>query len=475
VLHGIYTPTFGWDTMRDAIIASQIVESGNLKRLTIVHEAYPIPVVPLLYAMLSTVTNIDALWTTSIVGLLYLTTLSIWTYLIAKHNAMKYSHVAVILAVTNPLIVVWSVWFIPQAYSLLMSLPLMFLNLNPITYSVFAVTLVLGHGGFALFTLTVLMLQVFIKKIYGVKASMLHSAETKFIIVSIIFVLYAMYTTLSMVLKGASSSVVTAILAFLSGEKIVESTIALESPELAIFSIIPIVVLVVFGFTLLIGEGDLLTRLLSFISLLTLGLSFLASVAYPLFEAPRYLGLGAATILTVLTPKAIKVLAKRGFLGALYALVLIALSVISFGFAGTLMPENPYTANPYGLYSVSGAIKCDEVQELESIVFKLCCDSYLIDWKAGTYMRFKYLWTYTIPKGFYFPNNQCYFLLAGHIGFLVTPNELEYFNGTLIFRFSAMDIPTAFSKSIVPWLKEYVHNHSVLYNSKNIQIIKFLR
>jgi len=51
--------------------------------------------------------------------------------------------------------------------------------------------------------------------------------------------------------------------------------------------------------------------------------------------------------LQALSLQAVQTLAKRGRIATYYALSIILLAAISFGFAGTLMPENPYTANPY--------------------------------------------------------------------------------------------------------------------------------
>lgn len=61
-LYGVFTPSFGNDTWRDAIQATQIITRGRLEDLTIIHQAYPIPVVFLLYAIYSIVAGLDTLW-----------------------------------------------------------------------------------------------------------------------------------------------------------------------------------------------------------------------------------------------------------------------------------------------------------------------------------------------------------------------------------------------------------------------------
>ena len=51
ILYGIYTPSFGIDTWRDATQALQIIERGGIRDLTINHPAYPLPIVPVLYSI----------------------------------------------------------------------------------------------------------------------------------------------------------------------------------------------------------------------------------------------------------------------------------------------------------------------------------------------------------------------------------------------------------------------------------------
>jgi hypothetical protein len=64
-LYGVYTPSFGNDTWRDAIQATQVIARGGLKDLTIAHPAYLILLVPLLYTTYGIVTGLDTLWSSS--------------------------------------------------------------------------------------------------------------------------------------------------------------------------------------------------------------------------------------------------------------------------------------------------------------------------------------------------------------------------------------------------------------------------
>ena len=150
VLYGVYTPSFGNDTWRDAIQATQIIERGGLKDLTVIHVAYPFPLVSILYAVYSMIIGLNTLWSSSFIGITYLLLLATWIYIFVKKYGSSHSHIAVILAMTTPLVVLWSVWFIPQTYSLLAAVPLIFLELHPIVIIIYVSALVMGHGGMAL-------------------------------------------------------------------------------------------------------------------------------------------------------------------------------------------------------------------------------------------------------------------------------------------------------------------------------------
>jgi len=72
VLYSVYAPSFGSNTWRDAIMATQIIERSVLRDPTIIHEAYPFPLVSLLYAVYSMVMGLNTLWSSNAMGILYL-------------------------------------------------------------------------------------------------------------------------------------------------------------------------------------------------------------------------------------------------------------------------------------------------------------------------------------------------------------------------------------------------------------------
>ena len=208
-------------------------------------------------------------------------------------------------------------------------------------------------------------------------------------------------------------------------------------------------------------------------SLVGLGLVYVGAVIYPLMDLVRYLGLGSTIMLTILSPQAIEALTKRGCAGAYYFLLLIFLAVIFFEFAGTLMPESPYTANPYTLWSISSPISHSETQELENLAPLLCYNNYLIDRRTGHYIRYKYIWTLSLFRGFYNPGNQSSFTYAGSCGPSVTPEYLESFNGILIFRKNSLCMLETYSSQTSSFLNNKAGEASIPYMSPQIKPIIF--
>jgi hypothetical protein len=467
------------DTWRDAIQAVQIVERGGLRDLTVFHTAYPFPLVSLLYAVHSTVTDVDTIWSSNVMGILYILLLTLWIYLLSKKLNAEHYRVASLLILTTPLIVVWSVWFIPQAYALLMALPLLFLKLHIIIVMILTLALVFGHGGMALWTLGIFAILFIFIKMLGAKASthiFLKQLSIKLALFLVIFSVYATYTVILMVLKGAVTNIFEAIIAFLRGERILIAIppIQAQAPITSILGVIPIAILATLGLIRMLEENDISLRLLVFISLAGLAVAYVGAVALPALDLPRYLGLGSTTLLALLSPQAFEALTRRGKLGAGYAHALLLLAILSFGFAGTLMPENPYTANPYPPWSISGLITYSEAQGLRNLAPLFCCNNFLIDWRAGVDLGYKYLWIQPLYRGFSDLNTRSLFTFAGSYGLLITPAYLKQSKEILIFRRSAFEMPEAYSTDVLKhiYLMIYKQTTSVYYFSGNFIILK---
>ncbi len=474
VLYGVYTPSFGNDTWRDAIQATQIIERGGLKDLTVIHVAYPFPLVSILYAVYSMIIGLNTLWSSSFIGITYLLLLATWIYIFAKKYGSSYSHIAVILAMTTPLIIVWSVWFIPQTYSLLAAVPLIFLELHPLAIIIYVSALVMGHGGMALWTFIIIIFSVLINRILRNQTFVARQLKMKLIMFSIIFILYFSYTTISMILKEATTNVLEAILKFLSGEKIMTASAFIQAPISAVLGVIPIITLIVLGLVAIIDDREIMMKLLAFASLTGLGIAYIGATAFPALDLPRYLGLGSVVLLTILSTRSLETLLSRGLVGAYYVFSLILLTIISFGFAGTLMPENPYTANPYATWSISGLITYSEAYELRYIAPMLYYNNFLVDWRAGDYLAFLYLWIYPEYRGFHNIDTQSRFIFAGSYGLLINLEYFKNFNGLWIFRNTALQMPEAYLSEVSTHVTKLCINASVIY-SGNIQILDLSR
>jgi len=482
-LYGIYSPSFGCDTWRDASQAAQIIERGGLSGLTIFHEAYPLPVVSILYAVHSVTSGLSTPWSSSVIGLAYLLSLATWTHVLARRIGAERTHVAPLLALTTPFLVLWSVWFIPQAYSLLMALPLLFLDLNPMIIVILAIALVLGHGGVALWTIALLVLLAIAKRVLRARSQMLKSVEVKLVVALPLIVSFTACTTLSTALQGALLSVLEVPRALLRWEgppvaTALSQATLFRAPAIALLGIVPVAVLVALGLVSLVEDEDLAARLLALVSLAGLGMGYVGVVVFPtdLPSLPRYLGVQSATTLAVLSPRAVRALAKRGRKGSLYAILLPLLAITSFGFAGTLMPENPYTANPYAWWSIRGLVTYGEAHELKDVAPLLRYNDYLVDWRAGSYLMYEYLWVQPLYRGFYSAEVNSSFTFAGAYRLLVTPEYLEQFNGTLILRGSASK---SMFEAFAPGTADYIRRKviegtaAVYYSGKHILVISW--
>jgi len=397
--------------------------------------------------------------------------LALWTQVLTKRVGTERPHVSSLLTLTTPLAVLWSVCFIPQAYSLLMALPLLFLDLNPIIIVVLVGALILGHEAVALWTIAVLALLTIVKWALRARSQAFRFIEAKLTITLSLFALYTLHTTLSAVLRRDLPRVVEVPQILLKEEKILVATPPIQIPPIAVLALVPVAVLVVLGFVALVEERNAMAWLLAFVSLAGLGVAYIGAVTYPALALPRYLGLQSTVVLAILSPRALRALRRRGRAGSLYAILLLLLAITSFGFAGTLMPENPYTANSYTAWSVYGLVTYGEARELKDVAPFLCCNDYLVDWRAGAYIIYEYLWVQPLYRGLYNPETNSSFTLAGSGGLQVTSDYLEHFDGIWIFRTSASRMSEAYSPQLGLLLSDEFSKIAILYASPRIRFV----
>jgi len=83
-LYTLYVPSFGNDTWRDIIWATQALQTGHVTETAIRHSAYPFPMVPLEYALTSLLSGLDPAWASVVMGLLYLLQLPLVVFLLSR-------------------------------------------------------------------------------------------------------------------------------------------------------------------------------------------------------------------------------------------------------------------------------------------------------------------------------------------------------------------------------------------------------
>jgi len=468
------------DPWRDAAQALQIVERGGIRDLTITFSPYSLPIVPVLYAMHSIMTGLNTLWSSNIIGIIYLILLSLWIYMAARRFDMYNLHVAVILALSLSLIVIWSAGFIPQTYALLMAIPLLFLDLPSVVIPILAVAMVLGHVGLSLWSLTILVLMVFAKKVLKTKAYSPNHVITRLYVVALAALSYITFTLLPIVLKGTITQVIRVIELLLVNEKIslevAQLTSIIPLPISSILGVIPIIVIIALSLVVLIEPRDALTRLLALASLVLLGIGLIGNFIFPsiAYALPRYLGLGSLAVLAILSPLGVQALAGRGRPGVLYAILLVFLAITSFAFSGTITPGNPYTASPYSPWSIRGLLTYSETKMLDDVRSLLCCNTYLVDWRIGSYLLYKYLWVrlgwFRESYKFYNPETQGTFIFVVDRELYIAPGFLEKYGEVFILRKATLEIHKVLTS---PDLKMFLYDPCeahILYDSSAIRI-----
>ncbi|MEM0464175.1 hypothetical protein [Pyrobaculum sp.] len=398
VLYGFYTPSFGYDTMRDAMMAAQLLGRAKIEELTVTHLAYPMPIVPILYAILSLLTSLDATWASALIGFAYLLTLPISTLILSRQlvgNNVVSSYSA-LLTLFTPLVMIWSVMFIPQAYSVLtMILTLFILTLTNRTHReivllIFTIALILGHGGVALFFLVILTWILYFDK------KDLFKISTRYVILYItIFMVYLSYTTLIWPLNSASWSMYEAILAFLKGEKIVRDlppTPPTTSYIPFVLSQIPLLVIVATSLVALLDdETPNQLRALLFLLFTMLAIHYIVGSTFPAFDTVRYIAYPSVVLLASLFPLGLQALMRRGALGVSYGLSLIVLLIVAFTFGGSLTPENPYTTNPYSPPALYSLMSHSDFCILKAILGVSNITKIITDWRTGLFMSYLYI------------------------------------------------------------------------------------
>ncbi len=453
-LYTLYAPYFGSDTWRDIIWAAQALQAGHVTETTVGHSAYPFPMVPLEYALVSLMSGLDPVWASVVMGLLYLVQLPLVVFLLSRRFVGSDDFRGVFVLLMAPLAVIWSAQYIPQVYSLTLFLTA-FLAGSALLRMPLLVAGVFGHGGVATWT-ALTTAALWVSKRGRETAAMLLN-------IFIIFAAYATYTSLLYVLSGAYNNVVEAVLAFLRGEKILVAAAPLSAPPTSSLGNLALSVLAVSGLLVFLhGRGP--ARTLAFLSGAFLVIAYIGASAFPAADLPRYLGLPSAAMLAVFAPYAFEVLRSRRY-GSLYSLLLIAVAVFSFAYSGVFAPKNLYTSNPYGL-SLSGLISYGDAQQLRLLSQMLAPGTYLTDWRSGSFIASTYLDIQPQYQGFEYRGIK--FIYGGSYGLYIDSAYLRSFSGLIILRQESSNMPEAYSPDVFVVAKN--SSNSIFYSNNDITV-----
>jgi len=450
----VYVPSFGNDTWRDALWAKQILERGFTANVTIKHPAYQIPMVPLFYVAISLVNGQDAVWSSVILGLLYLIYLPIASFLMAKRLTGVASYEAPFLLLMTPLIVIWSVWYIPQVYAISILLGLLSFRLPLLLQLLLLGVVILAHPVVSVFLILILLvLIIYMKDRVAVKLLAILSFISLVILIVIPemkdYLVNQSYIILNKIQHLFHNRPTTSIP---SPPPVPADNIAFGYLSLSVLASVLLLVFLHGGLSVKISIILLsLPIFVSFIGLLT--------PLRSLFDFPRYFGLPAVVLLATFVPYGFNILkAKRG--GPWYAVFLIAVAIVSFVFAGIFMPKNPYTANPH-VYSLYGLVTQCEAMQLHVISQLLGPGLYLTDWRSGLFMGYRYLFVEPLWQGFKY--GDIVFTLGGSYGLYIDLAYLKRFNGMIILREGSSDMVEAYSREVFVEINE--ERNKVIYSS----------
>ena len=386
----VFPPSFGNDTLRDIMWSDETLKSGHYTESRITHTAYYFPMVVLLYTALSLAGGYSPTMASVVVGFLYLFALGIYLFLLLRklYGQDQYSKTTALLLFSTPMIVIWSVGFIPQAMALLFVLLLLYLISR--TDSVVAITLlsaavVFTHPGVALFTIAYFAYMYFFSPDR-------ERYRRPLLYIAALYIAYFTYTTVSHMVVPGLRLYLDTLLSILLGGNIAQRP---TSPiELGLFNkIVPWIPLVV---ALTLGVNTILTcqprdktcawsLLTVLFSAAALAAGYAITVLQPDSTADRYIGLPATTLLIIASLPGLKAFDVTSRLGRGFQYTLIGLLIFAFAFAGTLTPLNPLTANPnvysvYGLLSYSDKAKTEVISELLSVDVPV---HVYTDWRTG--------------------------------------------------------------------------------------------
>ncbi|MEM4888948.1 MAG: hypothetical protein QXJ64_05875 [Thermosphaera sp.] len=408
----LYVPAFGYDTWRDIIWGELVSREVSIYR----HVAYPIPLIPLLYSIISKTTGLSTLASSVIIGFIYIILMIFLIYDCAKFfskNKIIYLF-SILLVLSNAPITYLSVWFVPQAYSTIFAIVIVtfiirYLRVNSFSHMkddmvlllLAIIATVIGHPLTALLILVLLSCIMFIYKLNSYKRSNnLHTnlkIKVIFLILTIMLITYVVFTTVINIFKtGIFSSWKILVNLFLGYEYRDKFTPEGGDPLLsALLGYGPLIVCIALSFLAWIEEsesvdGDTFIEASFPVSVVILALSFLTMHASYLFP-PRYYVLMPTTLLIITSVKGINNLYIKGSIGKIVLALYLAL-VLGSTSLGIVQIDGEHPLNIKTTFTISALLRPNEILSLNEVLPKIeietiCTDSRLSFWIQWYYTR----------------------------------------------------------------------------------------
>jgi hypothetical protein len=390
-------------------------------------------------------------------GLLYLVQLPLLVFLLSRRFGWFDDFRGAFVLLMVSLAVTWSAQYIPQVYSLTVFLTA-FLASYPLLQVPLLAAGVFGHGGVAIWmVLTTTAIWIFERRKVAIMLRTL----------IIIFAAYAIYTSVLHALSGSYSNIVKAVLAFLSGERILALAAPVSASPISSLGLLSFSVLAVSGLFVFL-YGTKVVRILSFLSIVFSIIGYIGPVAFPAAALDRYLGLPSAVILAVLLPYGFELFRERKY-GIIYSHILIIIAIVIFSFNGTFASYNDYVL--HGPFSIVHPLSTEESIEFTTVIDYISSGSYIVDNMLGHYVSYKYVFVEYKFFGYYYKQENIMLYFAGSYGLVVSERHLHHFNGSIVIRTATLPFQWIYSKDFVDALARKTE-FTVIYSSHNILIIR---
>ncbi len=407
MIYLFYPPTLGiWRDCNAAIITMKTGIIGGIE-----HNAYAIAILPTLYSIVSLVLNISPVYSCALFGIIYLSIIIILTYLISSKLTTYVNDVSsflsILLILSIPVIILWSVAFTPEAYAFLLFLTLLSLIISArndtknviILVLPLLVMIVFGHGGTSLWSIGFFISLTLMMFLTGKRFVRFYSLIKKILLILVLITLaYFIYTSLLFQISSNLEKVFSVVFSGLTLTSISPAITVSDSAPFAtaLLNYGPLAICVAMSLIAWLGnkrvsniKGALIES--SFLySLLTLFIAFLGVIYLPNAILDRYLGFGALLVLSILSPIGFNHLFKKGRAGRTIISFLLLLLILCASFGATLNNDSNLFGNKTA-YSVVYPSNWNNKVGIETVVSNIDNGVIIADRFTGNFLFHSFL------------------------------------------------------------------------------------